>query len=44
VKIIDPESFRENLVEEKHRKLVRGHCLNIDIKPNAKIRDEIQVF
>jgi len=42
VKIVDPESFRENLVEEKHRKLVRGHCLNIDIKPNAKIRDELQ--
>ncbi|ORY40889.1 phosphatidylinositol 3-kinase [Neocallimastix californiae] len=42
VKIVDSESFRKNLVEEKHRKLVRGHCLNIDIKPNANIRDELQ--
>lgn len=43
----DLESQRENLVEAKHRKLIRSHhrngILDRDLKPNAKIRDELNV-
>ncbi|KAH7106460.1 phosphatidylinositol 3-kinase [Auriculariales sp. MPI-PUGE-AT-0066] len=42
--IIDPELARENPVEDKHRRLVRSHRsgpLDRELKPNAKIRDEL---
>lgn len=42
--IVDPEIARENPVEAKHRRLVRSHRkgpLNRELKPNAKIRDEL---
>ncbi|KAI5477975.1 phosphoinositide 3-kinase [Pseudohyphozyma bogoriensis] len=42
--IIDPEVARDNPVEAKHRRLVRSHRkgpLNRELKPNAKIRDEL---
>jgi len=44
--IIDPELARENPVEDKHRRLVRSHRsgpLDRELKPNAKIRDELGV-
>ena len=37
---------RENLVEAKHRRLVRSHRsgpLDRELKPNAKLRDELSV-
>ncbi|KAJ1979850.1 Phosphatidylinositol (PI) 3-kinase [Dimargaris verticillata] len=40
----DPELHRENLVEAKHRRLIRGHRsgpLDRDLKPNAKLRDDL---
>ena len=47
VKIYDPEVFsRDNPAEGMHRRLVRSHrtsLLNRDIKPNPKIRDELNV-
>lgn len=47
VKIYDPEVFaRDNPAESMHRRLVRSHrtnLLNRDLKPNAKIRDELNV-
>jgi phosphatidylinositol 3-kinase len=42
----DPESIKDNPVEAKHRRLVRSHRngpLDRDLKPNAKIRDELNV-
>ncbi|EJD49671.1 phosphatidylinositol 3-kinase [Auricularia subglabra TFB-10046 SS5] len=45
--IIDPEIARENPVEDKHRRLVRSHRsgpLDRELKPNAKIRDELGVI
>ena len=42
--VIDPEITRENPVEAKHRRLVRSHRsgpLDRELKPNAKIRDEL---
>lgn len=44
--VIDPDIIRENIVEAKHRRLVRGHRsgpLDRELKPNAKIRDELNV-
>jgi len=45
IKIYDPEvGIRNNPVEEKHRRLVRNQrtgTLDRDLKPNAKIRDEL---
>lgn len=44
--IIDPEIVRDNPVEAKHRRLVRSHRngpLDRELKPNAKIRDELNV-
>lgn len=44
--IVDPEIARENPVEAKHRRLVRSHRngpLDRELKPNAKIRDELNV-
>jgi phosphatidylinositol 3-kinase len=47
VRIYDPEvGMRDNPVESKHRRLVRSHrtgVLDRDLKPNAKIRDELNV-
>ena len=43
----DPEAIKDNPVESKHRRLVRSHRhgpLDRDLKPNAKIRDELNVF
>lgn len=42
----DPDSSRENPVEDKHRRLVRSHRsspYDRELKPNAKIRDELGV-
>ncbi|KEP52200.1 atypical/PIKK/PI3K kinase [Rhizoctonia solani 123E] len=42
--IIDPDIARENPVEDKHRRLVRGHRggpLDRELKPDAKSRDEL---
>lgn len=44
--VVDPEIVRENPVEAKHRRLVRSHRngpLDRELKPNAKIRDELNV-
>lgn len=44
--LIDPDIVRDNIVEAKHRRLVRGHRsgpLDRELKPNAKIRDELNV-
>ena len=44
--IIDPEISRENPVEDKHRRLVRSYRsspYDRELKPNAKIRDELGV-
>lgn len=38
--------MRDNPAESKHRRLVRNHRtgdLDRDLKPNAKIRDELNV-
>ncbi|GAA5972036.1 hypothetical protein JCM11641_002465 [Rhodosporidiobolus odoratus] len=42
--VVDPEIVRKNPVEAKHRRLVRDHRngpLDRELKPNAKIRDEL---
>ncbi|KAI9758755.1 MAG: nuclear protein [Chaenotheca gracillima] len=48
VRIYDPEvGARDNPAESKHRRLVRSHrtgVLDRDLKPNAKIRDELNVI
>ncbi|KAG0635478.1 kinase-like domain-containing protein [Tuber brumale] len=44
VPVYDPENPRDNPAESKHRRLVRSHRngpLDRDLKPNAKIRDEL---
>jgi phosphatidylinositol 3-kinase len=44
--VTDAETSRDNPVEAKHRRLVRSHRngpLDRDLKPNAKIRDELNV-
>jgi phosphatidylinositol 3-kinase len=44
--VIDPDIARENPVEDKHRRLVRSHRsspYDRELKPNAKIRDELGV-
>ena len=44
--IVDPDIVRENPVEAKHRRLVRGHRtgpLDRELKPNAHVRDELNV-
>ena len=47
VKVYDPEVHaRDNPAENLHRRLVRSHRTNLvdrDLKPNAKIRDELNV-
>src|SRR5690606_13207441 len=48
VRIYDPEvGTRDNPAEGKHRRLVRSHrtgLLDRDLRPNAKIRDELNVI
>ncbi|KAI7904394.1 kinase-like domain-containing protein [Cokeromyces recurvatus] len=42
--VLDPDIQRDNPVEAKHRRLVRSHRngpLDRDLKPNPKIRDEL---
>ncbi|KAI9359740.1 kinase-like domain-containing protein [Pilaira anomala] len=42
--VLDPDLVRDNPVEAKHRRLVRSHRngpLDRDLKPNPKIRDEL---
>lgn len=45
VRVYDPEvGARDNPAESKHRRLVRSHrsgVLDKDLKPNAKVRDEL---
>ena len=44
--VVDPDLARENPVEDKHRRLVRSHRsspYDRELKPNAKIRDELSV-
>ncbi|OBZ72708.1 Phosphatidylinositol 3-kinase catalytic subunit type 3 [Grifola frondosa] len=44
--VVDPDIARENPVEDKHRRLVRSHRsspYDRELKPNAKIRDELGV-
>jgi phosphatidylinositol 3-kinase len=44
--VVDPEVARDNPVEDKHRRLVRSHRsspYDRELKPNAKIRDELGV-
>ncbi|CED84076.1 atypical pikk pi3k protein kinase [Phaffia rhodozyma] len=43
-KVLDPDMVKENVFEAKHRRLVRSHRsgpLDRELKPNAKIRDEL---
>ncbi|KAI9832159.1 MAG: hypothetical protein M1819_004510 [Sarea resinae] len=48
IKIYDPEvGARDNPAESMHRRLVRSHrtgVLDRDLKPNAKIRDELNLI
>ena len=48
IKIYDPEvGAKDNPAESKHRRLVRSHrtgVLDRDLKPNAKIRDELNII
>lgn len=44
--VVDPDVTHENPVEDKHRRLVRSHRsspYDRELKPNAKIRDELGV-
>lgn len=45
--IIDPEISQDNPIESKHRRLIRSHrnnLLDIELKPNSKIRDELNLI
>ena len=48
IRIYDPEvGQRDNPAENKHRRLVRSHrtgVLDRDLRPNAKIRDELKAL
>jgi len=48
IRIYDPEvGVKDNPAESKHRRLVRSHrsgVLDRDLKPNAKIRDELNTI
>jgi phosphatidylinositol 3-kinase len=44
--VVDPDASNDNPVEDKHRRLVRSHRsspYDRELKPNAKIRDELTV-
>lgn len=46
IAVFDAELFHDNPVENKHRRLARSHrtgLLDRELKPNAKIRDELNV-
>ena len=46
IRVTDLDMLRENLVENKHRKLVRSQrngAVSRDLKPNSKIRDDLNV-
>ena len=46
IRVTDLDMFRENPVENKHRKLVRSQRngpVDRDLKPNSKIRDDLNV-
>jgi phosphatidylinositol 3-kinase len=46
VSVFDAEIFHDNIVESKHRRLARSQrtgTLDRELKPNAKIRDELNV-
>ncbi|KAJ2848282.1 Phosphatidylinositol (PI) 3-kinase [Coemansia brasiliensis] len=43
----DPEMYRDNPVESKHRRLLRGYrseSLDRDLKPNSSIRDQLNTI
>ena len=42
LRINDPELFRDNPVENKHRRVTRARPLDRNLKPNPKSRDELQ--
>ncbi|KAK3066301.1 hypothetical protein LTS18_001837, partial [Coniosporium uncinatum] len=48
IRIYDPEvAIRDNPAENKHRRIVRSHRTGVmdrDLKPNAKIRDELNTI
>uniref|UniRef100_A0A060TBU9 Phosphatidylinositol 3-kinase VPS34 n=1 Tax=Blastobotrys adeninivorans TaxID=409370 RepID=A0A060TBU9_BLAAD len=47
MRVRDPEQSRENPIEAKYRRLIRSHKsgpLDKELKPNAKIRDELNVI
>lgn len=47
VSVFDAEIFHDNIVENKHRRLARSQRtggLDRELKPNAKIRDELNVI
>lgn len=44
--LLDPELDAENIVEAKHRRLVRSHrngAVDRDLKPEARTRDQLNV-
>lgn len=44
VQVVDPEQFRENPIDRKYRRLIRGAergLFDKDLKPNAKTRDDL---
>lgn len=46
IRVTDLDMFRENPVENKHRKQVRSQRngpIDRDLKPNSKIRDDLKV-
>ncbi|KAJ1919486.1 Phosphatidylinositol (PI) 3-kinase [Mycoemilia scoparia] len=46
-RIYDPEMYRENLVDAKHRRLMRGHNsgpLARELKPDAYTRDKLEAI
>jgi phosphatidylinositol 3-kinase len=46
IRVTDLDMFRENPVENKHRKMVRSQrngAIDRDLKPNSKIRDDLKV-
>ena len=45
VQVVDPDQFRENPIDRKYRRLIRGAergLFDKDLKPNAKTRDDLQ--
>ncbi|KAJ2000271.1 Phosphatidylinositol (PI) 3-kinase, partial [Coemansia thaxteri] len=45
--VFDPETYRDNPAESKHRRLLRGYrsgTLDRELKPNAAIRDQLNTI